>query len=188
MHAKKRGRHPKAPREGAGSKRGRKDHVRSQPRRDTDREVAEEQELSSVAQLIAALRAEGIRFQVVGMSAAILQGVPGTTQDLDLWIDLPARQYIRVLNIARRLNAQINANTVVTLPGDVLVNFLYEVHGLRSFAAEFKKAKALQLSGIKLPVLPLARVIRSKEFVGRDKDLLQLPALKRTLALQKKNF
>jgi hypothetical protein len=31
------------------------------------------------------------------MSAAILQGAPATTLDTDLWIDLPERQYVRVL-------------------------------------------------------------------------------------------
>jgi len=31
------------------------------------------------------------------MSAAILQGVPATTLDTDLWLDLPPRQSIRVL-------------------------------------------------------------------------------------------
>ena len=41
------------------------------------------------------------------MSAAILQGVPATTLDTDLWIDLPPRKYLRVLNLARRLGAEI---------------------------------------------------------------------------------
>lgn len=30
------------------------------------------------------------------MTAAVLQGTPVTTFDLDLWIDLPPRQYMRV--------------------------------------------------------------------------------------------
>lgn len=33
------------------------------------------------------------------MSAAILQGVPATTLDTDLWIDLPERQYARVAHL-----------------------------------------------------------------------------------------
>jgi hypothetical protein len=49
------------------------------------------------------------------MSGAILQGVPATTLDTDIWIDLPSRQYIRVLNLCRRLGADIRANTVVDL-------------------------------------------------------------------------
>jgi len=40
-----------------------------------------------------ALHEEKIRFQVIGMSAANLQGVPGSTVDVDLWLELPARDY-----------------------------------------------------------------------------------------------
>ena len=35
------------------------------------------------------------------MSGAILQGVPATTLDTDLWIDLPSRSYMRMINLAR---------------------------------------------------------------------------------------
>jgi hypothetical protein len=41
------------------------------------------------------------------MSGAILQGVPATILDTDVWIDLPSRQFIRVLNLCRRLGADI---------------------------------------------------------------------------------
>ncbi len=38
------------------------------------------------------LGAEKIRYQLIGMSAAVLQGVPVATIDVDFWLDLPARQ------------------------------------------------------------------------------------------------
>ena len=50
-----------------------------------------------------------------------------------------------------------------------------------------KGAVQLRWHGHTVAVLPLDRVIQSKEFAGRDKDLLQLPALKRTLALKRKH-
>ena len=49
------------------------------------------------------------------MSGAILQGVPATTLDTDIWIDLSSRQYMRVLNLCRQLGATVRANTVVDL-------------------------------------------------------------------------
>ena len=67
------------------------------------------------------------------MSAAILQGVPATTLDTDLWIDLSPREYIKVLRLCQELGADIRANTVVDLSDGSTVNFLYEVHGLGSF-------------------------------------------------------
>ena len=64
------------------------------------------------------------------MTAAVLQGTPVTTFDVDLWIDLPTRQYMRVMNIARSVGAQMIANTVAVLPGDLTINFVYAVTGL----------------------------------------------------------
>ena len=68
--------------------------------------------VSPLAQLAQALRAEKTRFIVVGMTATILQGTPSTTLDVDLWINLPPRQNIRILNLCRKLGAEIVANTV----------------------------------------------------------------------------
>ena len=35
--------------------------------------------------LLEALNALGVRYLIVGMGAALIEGAPGTTQDLDLW-------------------------------------------------------------------------------------------------------
>ena len=49
------------------------------------------------------------------MTAAILQGTPATTLDTDIWIDLPERQYVRLLSLCQELRAEILAQTVVAL-------------------------------------------------------------------------
>ena len=116
------------------------------------------------------------------MSAAILQGVPMTTLDTDLWIDLPERQYIRLLTLSEKLGGTIIRQTVVALRNGSLVNFIYGVNGVASFATEWRRAVEIVFHGEKLKVLPLERIIRSKEFVGRPKDLAALPAMKDTLA------
>jgi hypothetical protein len=117
---------------------------------------------------------------IVGMSAAILQGAPGTTLDYDLWIDLPPRQYIRIINICRRLGAEIFSNQFVELNG-LPIDFVYEPHGLKSFRTELRGAIRMDWQGIEIPVLPLRRIIAAKEFIGRDKDLAQLPILRTVL-------
>jgi hypothetical protein len=120
------------------------------------------------------------------MSGAILQGVPATTLDTDIWIDLPSRQYIRVLNLCRRLGADLRANTVVDLSDGSTVNFLYEVHGLRGFQYEYQRAKRLNWLGMAVAVLPLERIYASKKFVGRPKDLAHLPLLEQTIKLRRR--
>ena len=119
------------------------------------------------------------------MAAAILQGVPATTLDTDLWIDLPARHYMKVLNLCRALGAKLLTSTVVALTDDTMVNFIYSVDGLRSFSREYKDAREILWLGLRTRVLPVERVYASKKFVGRPKDLAHLPLLEQALRLKK---
>lgn len=50
---------------------------------------------------------------------------------------------------------------------------------------EYQHAVEVDLEGIKLKVLPLEKVILSKESAGRLKDKAVLPALKAALATKK---
>jgi len=120
------------------------------------------------------------------MTAAILQGVPATTLDTDLWIDLPSRQYIRVLNLCRKLGATVLANTVVALADDTLVNFVYTVDGLSSFNREYKSAREIEWLGVRVRVLPLEQIYASKKFLSRPKDVAHLPLLEQALRLRKR--
>jgi hypothetical protein len=121
-----------------------------------------------------ALQEEGIRFQVIGMSAAILHGVPGSTQDIDLWIDLPSREYMKPVNVAIKQGADFVRNTVVALSDQTLVNFVYSVTGLGSFSSEFRKSQKLPFHGVLVPVMALASIEKSKRVIGRPKDLNHL--------------
>lgn len=128
-----------------------------------------------------ALQEEGLRFQLIGMSAAIVQGVEGTTKGVDLWIDLPSRQNMRAINVSRRVGAEMIRNTVVELEAGTLVNFVYEVTGLRRFAIQYAKARGMEFQGLEIPVLPLSAIRRSKSAIGRPKDLLHLELIKQAL-------
>lgn len=57
------------------------------------------------------------------------------------------------------------------------------VDGADDFAAERSRAVFIVVSGVRLPVMPLARVVVSKKASGRKKDLAQLPALEEALAV-----
>lgn len=120
------------------------------------------------------------------MGAAILQGAPGTTLDTDLWVDLPERQYMRLINLALRLDATMVRQTVVALTDGSLVNFCFRLDGTASFSTEYRRAETLKWSGIEIKALSLERIIRSKEAAGRDKDLAVLPLLRDIAASKKK--
>lgn len=89
------------------------------------------------------------------MSAAILQGVPVTTLDTDIWVDLPERAYMRVINLCHRLGANILAPTAVALGDETMINFLYRVDGLRPFATELRRAEKLRWLGTTVAVVPI---------------------------------
>jgi hypothetical protein len=135
---------------------------------------------------VGAFRTEKIRFQLIGMSAAVLQGVPVVTHDVDLWIDLPARQYMQVVNLALQHGAKMVRNTVVELCDGMLVNFIYEVTGLGSFTEELRKARKLRFHGCEIPVMPLESVRKSKAAVMRDKDPAHIHYIEETLRLRRK--
>jgi predicted nucleotidyltransferase len=126
--------------------------------------------LRPVARLLEAFEAEEIRFMLIGMSAAIVQGVMETTLDVDLWIDLPPRQYLRVQKVARQTGAVVAANSVVYLEDGTPVNFIFGVDGLKSFETELKNTARLKFHGKSIPVLRLERILKSKQTVARDKD------------------
>ncbi|HEX8311293.1 MAG TPA: hypothetical protein VF614_08260 [Chthoniobacteraceae bacterium] len=117
----------------------------------------------------------------------MLQGAPATTLDTDIWVDLPERQYVRLLTICKKQGAEILARTVVALSDDSLVNFLLRVDGLKSFAEEAKRAVKVKWLGTTVLVLPLASLIKSKEFLLREKDIAHLPLLRTTLKLLQAN-
>lgn len=147
--------------------------------------MATSRELSSVGRLLAALEEENIRFALIGMSAAIVQGVMVTTLDVDLWIDLPSRQYMRLQNIARRQGGAMGANTVAYLADGTPVNFVFEVNGLGPFASEFRDTERMMFHGLKIPVLKLERILKSKEAIRRDKDLAHITHIKNLLRCRK---
>ena len=157
-----------------------------EPRGDARRKVAAARELSPLGALFAALQEERIKFVVVGMTAAIIQGAPGVTLDTDLWVQLPERQYMRLINLSVRLGATAVRQTVVALRDGKLVNYCYGISGVASFSTEYRHAKLMKWEGAVVRVLPLERIIRSKEAADRDKDRAVLPLLRDIAASRKK--
>ena len=130
---------------------------------------------------MADFRQEKIRFQLVGMSAAVLQGVPVATFDVDLWLDLPERQYMRAVRIALIQGANMIRNTVVELSDGTLANFIFAITGLKSFRAELPKARILEFHRLSVPVMPVESIRRSKAALMRPKDQGHLVHLDQTI-------
>jgi hypothetical protein len=162
--------------------RWRKIRSRARPGRNSRRTMATQRKLHPVARLLEALEAEKIHYMLIGMSAAIVQGVMETTLDVDIWVDLPSRQYMHIQNLARSLGCSAGANTVVYTADGTPVNFIFgDVGGLGSFKAESKNIKKMIFRGKKIPVLKLERILKSKETLRRDKDLAHIIQIRELL-------
>jgi hypothetical protein len=120
------------------------------------------------------------------MTAAVMQGVMTNTMDTDLWVDLPTRQYTRLWKIIRAQGGSALSQTLYVLADGKVVNFLFSVTGLRSFAAEFKNAVTARLEGLEVKLLPLDRILKSKKTIKRAKDLVHIQLIRNVLRARKK--
>lgn len=93
---------------------------------------------------------------------------------------------MRPINLALKLGATMVRQTVISLTDGSLVNFCYRLDAVASFGTEWKRARELPWNGMMVKMLPLERIIRSKEAAGRDKDIAMLPLLRDIAAGRKR--
>ena len=141
---------------------------------------------SPLGAFLKALREEKIDCILIGAMAAIQQGAPLMTVDYDFWVRLPERKYVRLLTIVHRQSGTIRARTLYELSDGTQVNAIFRPDGLRSFETEWKICRWAKLERVPVKVLPLHRVIASKQAANREKDVAVLPILRRTLRLAKR--
>jgi hypothetical protein len=134
--------------------------------------------------LLHALSGRGIRFLVVGLGAALIEGAPVATLDLDLWlerIDDP-----RIPQAAADAGGFWVTGFGLQPPsfgGEGLdrLDVVLTLHGLGTFDDEYARSLDRVIDGLPLRVLPLERVVASKRATNRLKDRAVLPVLEATL-------
>jgi len=137
-----------------------------------------------------ALERLGVRYLIIGMSAALLQGARGVTEDVDLWferLDDPA-----IGEAAKAANGfWISGNFGMRPPGvggiglEDRFDVVLTANGLEDFATEYAGARVVIIDGLEAHVLPLARILKSKQAADRPKDRAQIPALEAALAVER---
>jgi len=130
-----------------------------------------------------------VRFMIVGLSAAALQGAPVVTQDVDLWFEnLEDPNLLKALKkVGGILVPSIGLNPPMFAGDSVkLFDVVVHMHGLKSFKEEFSSAEVVKLGGASIHVLPLSRIIQSKASLGRDKDKIVMKVLQDALKVRLK--
>src|ERR1017187_2527929 len=121
---------------------------------------------------------------VVGLSAAALQGAPVVTEDIALGFDDLSNPKLSqaLVKVGAAYIPPFGYNPpmlggVGSEPFDVVIR----MNGLGEFADEWKRALEIKVGKLKLKVLPLERILASKQEIGRPKDRRVIPVLQNTI-------
>jgi hypothetical protein len=134
--------------------------------------------------LLESLLRHKIRFLVVGLSAAALQGAPVVTEDVDLWFEN--------LSDPKLMQALIKVGAAYIPPfgynppmlggaGSEPFDIASRMNGVADFAVEWKRAVEIRVGRLTLKVLPLDRILASKQAANCPKDQLVIPVLQNAL-------
>ncbi len=125
---------------------------------------------------------------LVGMSAALMQGARGATEDIDLWFADPADARIAEC-VAAAGGIWVSGSFGMGPPrigGRELgerFDVVTQMSGLESFDKESAHTIEYDIEGLRLPVLDLRRILVSKRAAGRAKDRAAIEALEDAVAL-----
>jgi len=141
----------------------------------------------SELRFLRALLQRKVRFMVVGLSAAALQGAPVVTQDVDLWFedltDPRIREALQEVGAAYVPPSHLNP-PMFAGGGVQLFDIVLTMHGLGTFAEEVRQCVQVTLGRQKLKVLSLERILVRKRAANRAKDRLVIPVLEDAVAVE----
>ena len=156
----------------ARTKSGGKSAARPRASRDSGRTMADARQFSPIVRLVQSLGEEKIRFQLVGMSAAILQGVIVTTLDVDMWVDLPERQYVRLMNLVVKQGGTALSPTLYALADGRLVNFCSPCMGCGILKPNIKMRWMLKLKARRSRCFRWSASLRARKLYSGTKTEL----------------
>ncbi len=134
--------------------------------------------------LLESLLRHKIRFMVVGLSAAALQGAPVVTEDIDLWFDDLSNPKLSqaLVKVGAAYIPPFGINPpMLGGPGSDPFDVVIRMDGLGKFADEWKHSLEIKVGKLQLKVLSLERILASKQAANRPKDRLVIPVLQNTL-------
>lgn len=139
----------------------------------------------------------GVEAIVVGMAAAVIQGAPTMTWDLDIVHHRTTDNVARLLGVLDAIDAvargdnrrtRPNASHLIG-PGHVLLetrfgdfDCLGAIDGSRSYEDLVDTSVIIDLEGRPLRVIRLEELLQIKKRAGRPKDLAGIPYIEATIA------
>lgn len=136
--------------------------------------------------LFGALDELGVRYMIIGLGAALLEGASVTTQDIDIWLGSSA-PWDLVGEAARSAGGFYTSGLglqrpAIGGPGLTRIDLVLTAQGLGPFDDEYARSREYDLEGLRVRVLPVERVLASKRAANRPKDHAAIPNLEATVA------
>lgn len=151
----------------------------------------------SLESLLETLATSDVEFVVVGLLAAVAQGAPVTTHDLDIVHRRTPENIAKLVDVlVNKLDARYRGHTDVLRPtAEILagtghsllktnlgpLDVLGAIEGGRDYDALLPVSQRIEISGHTVHVLGLETLIELKRESTRRKDQLVLPILEETL-------
>ena len=163
--------------------------------------------MTQFEELLKALLNEGVEFVVIGGLAANIHGVTVPTYDIDICYNRSPENLKRLARALHPLNPTVRAPkdppfradeatlkaglnfTLETRLGDI--NILGEVGRIGFYKEAEHASSEVSMFGLKVRVMSINALIKSKKFAGRKKDeemILQLEAMKEMREKKEINF
>jgi hypothetical protein len=147
--------------------------------------------LKQISRLLVECKLEAI---LIGGAAAALHGAPVTTLDFDFMFRKTPANLKKLKVLANKLGAYVlrpyypasGLYRVVNDDRNLQLDFMSTLHGVKSFAGLRSRATRVYFGNHPLWVADLGDIIRSKQALGRPRDLAVLDILEQTQNEKKK--
>src|SRR3989304_2327957 len=129
------------------------------------------------------LAREDVRFVIIGGVAAIAQGSARDTNDLDICYDPAPDNVAKLVKMLNEWNARLRVrdSPVLTLETDLeWIDLMDQVAGIGDYRACLAASEEIEQGPVRVRVLTLSALIKSKRAAGRKRDqehLIELEAI-----------
>jgi hypothetical protein len=149
----------------------------------------------SFSRILEILELHGVEYVVVGGVAAVLQGAPVTTFDIDALVRVDPENVARLTRALAALDARYREHAELKpTPEDLAAgghlllmtdsgpfDVLGFIGGGKRYEDVVGSATTLQVGALAIRVLPLEALLEEKKALGRDKDLAVVKLLESVL-------
>ena len=153
----------------------------------------------SFRRILELLEQYGVEYVVVGGVAAVLQGAPVTTFDIDALVKVDPENIDRLAKVLAALDARYREHgdlrptrNDLAAGGHLLLitdsgpfDVLGVIGGGKRYEDVVGSARQMSVGDLSIKVLSLAALIEDKKAIGRDKDLAVVKLLEAVLARQR---